>query len=852
MSKTAFGPSPTPSPAPRRKRRTSLAARGEPMVWLTGAAAAMAILMIVGLLVIVGYFGFTTFWPQPVYQVELNSGQGRVVGEVFRSEQYTVIESPDGKMLAEEPEEPVEGEAAAKARGAGDQPDTATDDAASGNPKPGESAEIGESSDVPEAANQSTEEALAVPDDIEQVEVKKRRVLYRTGNGDTSDAKFVWIKDDDVAEITTPPWVLIVERNTTSHAVGNLVAIDIDGELTEGAEAAWAKFNDIFPTVQDLVDDYDYVAEHEIGRLSDQQRDLELDIVAAGLDVKDAELALRRARSSEDASQISQAEQSLANANKHLERETERVEAAIAKLADERNEFQRELAEINEKIEKYRIFIETSDGQIVPAERNGRTATVSAGDALTSEQRELVTTVRLRGDLRPAGPDDTPMGTGQLTDFESKQVATSSIEADLLDAEGNVLGTVVIPPRSTVMVADGQAIEASSILAEAPRPMLLGQIVRAYPPNQLGFGGKVKVYASRWWEFLTSEPRGTGEQGGVWPAIVGTILLTFIMIIFVVPIGVVAAIYLREYAKQGPLVSLIRISVNNLAGVPSIVYGIFGFGFFCYGVGAWIDDGAQGAGMPALTVPTWLLYLLLTVIISCVAIALGSLATRKEKGAATDDTKLPMVFRLFAGIAWATAAIITLYVLLAQIPREIFDGFYTVETAANQSRYKGGALIWASLTLALLTLPLVIVATEEALAAVPRSMREGSYACGASKWQTIHRIVLPRALPGVMTGMILALARGAGEVAPIMLVGAVKVAAELPITGEAPFVQLDNSFLHLGYQIFELGFKSTDAEAARPLVYTTTLLLIGIVVILNVAAIGIRSRLRRAYAGGQF
>jgi phosphate transport system permease protein len=240
--------------------------------------------------------------------------------------------------------------------------------------------------------------------------------------------------------------------------------------------------------------------------------------------------------------------------------------------------------------------------------------------------------------------------------------------------------------------------------------------------------------------------------------------MTLVMSVLVVPFGVLAALYLREYARAGPIVSAVRIAINNLAGVPSIVFGVFGLGFFCYIVGASIDE------------------------------------------------------LLFA----------------AKLPTPTFG--------------KGG-LLWASLTLALLTLPVVIVPTEEALAAVPRSMREGSYACGATQWQTIRRIVLPRAMPGIMTGAILALARGAGEVAPLMLVGAVKLAPELPLDASAPFLHPERSFMHLGFHIYDLGFQSQNSEAAKPMVYTTTLLLIAIVVALNLLAIWIRARLRRRFQG---
>jgi phosphate transport system permease protein len=304
--------------------------------------------------------------------------------------------------------------------------------------------------------------------------------------------------------------------------------------------------------------------------------------------------------------------------------------------------------------------------------------------------------------------------------------------------------------------ADGQEV-----------PLGLADVVRAYPANRLDGAERVGVYLSRWGEYLGGEPREANSEGGVWPAIFGTVMMTLVMSLLVVPFGVLAALYLREYSKPGVVTSAVRIAVNNLAGVPSIVFGVFGLGFFCYIVGGGVDEAFFGARLPAPTFGT-------------------------------------------------------------------------------------GGILWASLTLALLTLPVVIVATEEALAAVPGSMREGSYACGASKWQTIRRIVLPRAMPGIMTGLILALARGAGEVAPLMLVGAVKLAPELPLDGTFPYLHLERSFMHLGFHIYDLGFQSQNSEAAKPMVFTTTLLLIAIVVLLNVAAITVRSRLRARYVTGKF
>jgi ABC-type phosphate transport system permease subunit len=201
-------------------------------------------------------------------------------------------------------------------------------------------------------------------------------------------------------------------------------------------------------------------------------------------------------------------------------------------------------------------------------------------------------------------------------------------------------------------------------------------------------------------------------------------------------------------------------------------------------------------------------------------------------------------------MAFALWLVTVALIVLLLVKNPFFHGFH--QASLPSPTFGTGGLLWSALTLALLTLPVVIVATEEALAAVPNSMREGSYACGASKWQTIRRIVLPRALPGIMTGMILAMARGAGEVAPLMLVGASEKAPALPVDWVFPFVHLQRSFMHLGLHIFNVGFQSPNSEAARPMVYTTTLLLISIVALLNVLAVWLRSRLRKRYHVSQF
>jgi phosphate transport system permease protein len=244
-------------------------------------------------------------------------------------------------------------------------------------------------------------------------------------------------------------------------------------------------------------------------------------------------------------------------------------------------------------------------------------------------------------------------------------------------------------------------------------------------------------------------------------------MMVLIMSVVAVPLGVLAALYLREYAKQGPVVRVVRIAVNNLAGVPSIVFGVFGLGFFVYFVGGGLDRIFYPEALPTPTFGT-------------------------------------------------------------------------------------GGILWASLTLALLTLPVVVVASEEALATVPLSMREASLAMGATKLQTMARVVLPSAAPGILTGLILAMARGAGEVAPLMLTGVVKLAPDLPMDGFFPFFHLDRKFMHLGFHIYDVGFQSPNVEAAKPMVYTTTIFLLAVVVLLNATAMIVRNRLRRKYQTGAF
>ncbi|USD66615.1 phosphate ABC transporter permease PstA [Vibrio sp. SCSIO 43136] len=290
----------------------------------------------------------------------------------------------------------------------------------------------------------------------------------------------------------------------------------------------------------------------------------------------------------------------------------------------------------------------------------------------------------------------------------------------------------------------------------------LSEVFDVWFPNDMNIAQKVAHWFGQVWMFVSDDPRESNSEGGVFPAIFGTVFLVLLMSVVVTPLGVIAAIYLSEYAKDTAVTRMIRIAVINLAGVPSIVYGVFGLGFFVYTLGGSIDALFYSDSLPSPTFGT-------------------------------------------------------------------------------------PGLLWSSLTLALLTLPVVIVSTEEGLQRIPSSLRHGSLALGATQFETWWRIVLPMASPAIITGLILAVARAAGEVAPLMLVGVVKLAPALPVDGEFPFIHLDRKFMHLGFHIYDVGFQSPNIEAARPLVYATSFLLVTVIVGLNLTAFTIRNRLREKY-----
>jgi phosphate transport system permease protein len=583
MSSDALTPQAGLSRSPagvRGRSQSSLLARGEPMLWLTGGALAVALAMIVALVLLILLKGTSTFWPSPI--VELHTfGGTKYLGEITDVESY----------------------------------------------RPNKDVYDGLSAKAADKVRQFIEESGGVV----------RRRLIRTENYELTGSHFHWVNDFLILEETQPAWALLLERQEGGRFYGFPKQFRVDGKLVAKTPAdVWMRFNQFHAENRARWRQQQRLESHEIGQINSTLERARLDVRAAELDYGEASPQVAGAR--------------------------QRYEEIEAQSALEAAKIQKAIHDLREVSDRYRIVMQTADGQ-----------------------------------------------------------------------------------------------QASLRVAE---------IVRAYPANQLSTSQRLSVYLSRWWEFLTSEPREANSEGGVFPAIFGTVVMTLLMSLAVVPFGVLAALYLREYARGGVAISAVRVAINNLAGVPSIVFGVFGLGFFCYLIGGAIDNSFYEASLPNPT-------------------------------------------------------------------------------------FGKGALVWASFTLALMTLPVVIVATEEALSAVPNSMREGSFACGASKWQTIRRIVLPRALPGIMTGMILAMARGAGEVAPLMLVGAVKLAPELPLDWLPPF-GTNRSFMHLGFHIFDLGFQSQNSEAAKPMVFTTTLLLILIIATLNIAAVWLRGRLRRRFVTAQF
>ncbi len=368
------------------------------------------------------------------------------------------------------------------------------------------------------------------------------------------------------------------------------------------------------------------------------------------------------------------------------------------------------------------------------------------------------------------------------TNYDAEQLRLKILKLEYKDREGNAAAAAELTKRREALLEQfngdnekltalqGELDQFKATFTDAAgteKDIALVEMVRVQRPNSMSLLQKSGAYAARVKELLLDDPRESNTEGGLFPAIFGTVMMVMLMSLFSLPFGVIAAVYLREYAKDGIVTRMVRIAVNNLAGVPSIVYGVFGLGFFVYGIGGSLDKFFFPERLPTPTFGT-------------------------------------------------------------------------------------GGILWSSLTLALLTVPVVIIATEESLVSIPRGIREGSLALGATKFQTLVKILIPMATPGIMTGLILSMARAAGEVAPLMVVGVVKLAPTLPFDLHFPFFHMDRKFMHLGFHIFDVGFQSPNVEAAKPMVYVTTMLLVGIVIVASSLAIHFRSKMKKRYTTSHF
>lgn len=627
---------------------------------------------------------------------------------------------------------------------------------------------------------ESGESFLGMQFRTEQNPEMGQRTLYRVGNRDLGHQPFRWVDANDISQQSKPDEAVLIERYEWGIWLGvpsKIIEIDAEGERVVVAEGA-----------QDVLDQLPAYIEEA------RQRHEQADEIRS---------------------------------------------EAIAKL--------------NHKLEKLRLSQLNARLRADLDERDGHLGyglwfvvvivlLGSVGGAYFVQSTVFKRVLVLAACLSAVGAfverpwADQPISQERLAEIEAESeeqrlvLTTKFIELTdrvaEIEAEDARYRVEIIDPLTGKFAALSQS--------QTNEPMKVSQIIRVVQPNEIGFLGKVRIYLSRWWEFLSDDPREANTEGGVFPVIIGTLLVTLLLTVAVVPLGVMAALYMREYAKQGIMISILRVAINNLAGVPSIVYGVFGLGFFCYGIGGVIDGGPDPSIV--LRAGQWWILLLIASAMAFVAMSLSSGGPRNKRG-------------LWGGLAWGAVALLA---VIAVFTTPYFDGFFQAKLLDGSPTFGTSGLLWASLTLALLTLPVVIVSAEEAIAAVPASLREGSYGCGASKWQTIQRVVLPGAMPGILTGAILAMARGAGEVAPLMIVGAVKLAPQLPFEPRFPFIFADRSFMHLGFHIYDLGFKSPDSEAARGYVWTTTLLLVTLVVMMNLTAIRIRTKLKARFQSGQF
>lgn len=820
----------------------SLIAQGEPMVWLSGGMFAIACAMIVALISLILYQGLSTLWPRPFVIYGLDDGT-MVGGELVGESNFTLSQSG--------------------------------------------------LSDLPEA---SRDKAKAI---LGKAEITKSKQLYlRTGNFDVGNRHFAYVPNitlsDPKPELPRDVW--LVERlewgvlfgfpvkytneyqPEMDHDFVSLQTLAQQIDRFRPTEEALAKtFDESVPILKELLDT-------EYARLTDEHRKGSDAIPAEVVDRKELDSIVSQShrRVSLYSQQMEHAKEALGRLDRNLAKARLTVRKAelrektdLLSTLDDGLQLAASLGTLRQQWTDLEESLAAWKRKAIASKSTEVTSLLNQLDASFAKEKtaELEPLVQAVEEWKTATTKELPARSKRSIDAAIIAAETTAAQQILLNAEigrlewvrgadqivlqlpllaGNALESAPESTKRGIATSElaDRSMQYAWVPTEGTKPLELAtksiavaDMVRWFPPNNISWFGKVQIYFSRWFEFLFGEPREAGIEGGFFPAIFGTVVMTLLMSLAVMPFGVMAALYMREYAKSGWVLSLIRISINNLAGVPSIVYGVFGLAFFCYTIGGYVDGGPVKAGFTPWPPVTWFAACAGTVLAGTAAFFFAFLGSGSPAQMSASRKRIAS----FAGLFWVLC-LIGFVLLLVKTP--YFEGFY--QASLPNPTFGKGCLLWASCTLALLTLPVVIVSTEEALSAVPNSLREGSYACGAGKWQTLQRIVLPYARPGIITGFILSMARGAGEVAPMMLVGAIPLATELPLDGEFPFFHGSRSFMHLGFQIFSLGFQSQNSEAAKPMVFTATLLLLTIVTLLNVAAIWLRARLRKRFQSSQF
>jgi phosphate transport system permease protein len=869
----------------------TLLAQGEPMVWLTGGMFAIACAMILSLLAFILAQGLATHWQRPFAIYPLNAG-GFVAGELQNIQPYTISRQSLGEL------DPISRAKAESLLADREQALSSQRYLRTGNYDVGNR----HFAFLPEIAIDS--KLPFFPKDLWLMERREWGILY--GFPTQLRATFAPAQDADYQQLSVLATQFEQVIDPSAIADAKSFQQSLNSVLLTKAEALARTFqsNDISTREARNIEQATQTAMSRSRTVHHQMETAKIQLGRSDRELSSVRTTIRQAElrdgtdlqtigdeaielASTQANIMAQADDALASATA-WERELLNDKSSLATLGKIKQAISDQSQETIKSMDETLAVYKANRDRLPATSRNALNVAFETALRATQsqyavnqkiirlEQLSKSQTIQMQlpiaeamGDfelptsLLEGKSDEIPANLAAAFESQEKQIDAPKLSTatPIKLSESHTLlvlqgGTecpfYLVVVRRSGLDAVGASAESeiqkdlakpSEVYKMVSKDVLVSDIVRFTSPNQLSWLGKLNLYIERWIEFLFGSPREAGIEGGFFPALWGTVVMTLIMSIAVMPFGVMAALYMREYAKSGWLLSLIRISINNLAGVPSIVYGVFGLAFFCYTIGGYIDGGPTKAGFAAWPSGTWFVAFAGTAVCGTTAFFLAFVGS----GSPAQQSKLRKRVASMSGLFWF-ASLIGLVALFAKSP--FFSGFY--EASLPNPTFGKGCLLWASCTLALLTLPVVIVATEEALSSVPNSLREGSYACGAGKWQTLQRIVLPYARPGIITGFILAMARGAGEVAPMMLVGAIPLATDLPLDLEFPFFHGSRSFMHLGFQIYSLGFQSQNSEAAKPMVFTATLLLLTLVTLLNVTAIWLRARLRKRFQGSQF